>query len=77
MAPLPARGLKFRDKVGVAFGSYGWSGEWVKLLEAALPKANIRVTQAGIPDKYGATKDGLAGYAAFGRSFGERLRGDS
>ncbi|MCL2029365.1 MAG: flavodoxin domain-containing protein [Deltaproteobacteria bacterium] len=30
------RGLKFQNKVGGAFGSYGWSGEAAKLVQAAL-----------------------------------------
>jgi len=30
------RGLKFQNKVGAAFGSYGWSGESAKMLQSAL-----------------------------------------
>lgn len=30
------RGLKFKNKVGGAFGSYGWSGESAKMVQAAL-----------------------------------------
>jgi flavorubredoxin len=31
-----AKGLKFRNKIGGAFGSYGWSGEAPKLVQAEL-----------------------------------------
>ncbi len=31
-----ARGLKFQNKVGAAFGSYGWSGEAAKMVQTAL-----------------------------------------
>jgi anaerobic nitric oxide reductase flavorubredoxin len=79
LAPLleDIRGLKFRDKVGAAFGSYGWSGEGVAILEDNLQKANIRVIQAGIQYKYRANENELAECVAFGRSFGEKLRADS
>lgn len=30
------RGLKYQNKIGAAFGSYGWSGEAPKLVQAAL-----------------------------------------
>ncbi len=30
------RGLKFQNKIGAAFGSYGWSGEAPKMVQAAL-----------------------------------------
>lgn len=75
LAPLleDIRGLKFQNKVGAAFGSYGWSGEGVTLLEEDLQKASIRVVQEGVKYKYMATKAELAECAAFGRSFGEKL----
>lgn len=30
------RGLKFQNKIGAAFGSYGWSGEAAKMIQSAL-----------------------------------------
>ena len=30
------KGLKFQSKIGAAFGSYGWSGESVKIIEEHL-----------------------------------------
>ena len=30
------RGLKFQNKIGAAFGTYGWSGESVKIIEEHL-----------------------------------------
>jgi flavorubredoxin len=44
-----AKGLKFQNKIGAAFGSYGWSGEAAKLVQAelatmgyALPAPEVR-----------------------------------
>ena len=37
------RGLKFQNKVGGAFGSYGWSGEAAKLVQAALGEMKFQL----------------------------------
>jgi len=78
LAPLveEIKGLKFRDKIGAAFGSYGWSGEGVKLLEEELQKANVKVVQEGIKYKYMPNEAELTECVAFGRSFGEKLLGN-
>ena len=36
------RGLKFKNMIGAAFGSYGWSGESVKLIEGTCRTAPSR-----------------------------------
>jgi len=46
------RGLKFKNKVGAAFGSYGWSGEAVDKIEEALSEAGIKVAAKGIKAKW-------------------------
>ena len=42
------RGLRFRNKIGAAFGSYGWSGEGVSLLEEHLKAAGIPLAAPGL-----------------------------
>jgi len=42
------RGLKPRNKIGAAFGSYGWSGEAVKLIEDELKEMKIDLIQPGL-----------------------------
>jgi anaerobic nitric oxide reductase flavorubredoxin len=37
------RGLKFQNKIGAAFGSFGWSGEAVAILEEHLTRSKIPV----------------------------------
>jgi flavorubredoxin len=46
------RGLKFKNKVGAAFGSYGWSGEAVDKIEEVLSEARIKVAAKGIKAKW-------------------------
>ncbi len=42
------RGLKFQNKLGAAFGSYGWSGESVKLIEQHFEACEIPLVREGI-----------------------------
>ncbi len=46
------RGLKFKNKVGAAFGSYGWSGEAISRIEEALSEAKIKVVAKGVKSKW-------------------------
>ncbi len=41
------RGLGFKDKKAAAFGTYGWSGESVKMLEDMLKHAGFEVREGG------------------------------
>lgn len=66
-------GLKFINKVGASFGSYGWSGESPKVLSEHLEKAKIKVLQEGLKLKYMPTEEELEKCVEFGKSFGEKL----
>jgi flavorubredoxin len=68
------KGLKFKNKVGAAFGSYGWSGENVKLIEEILEKAKIKILQEGIKFKWQPTKEELEKCVEFGRSFAQKMK---
>jgi flavorubredoxin len=68
------RNLKPRNKIGAAFGSYGWSGEGVKNLEAKLREAGIDLVEPGIRVKYQPTEEELAQCFAMGRRIGELAR---
>ena len=68
------KGLKFKNKVGAAFGSYGWSGENVKLIEETLEKAKIKKLLDGIKVKWQPTKDELKMCVEFGRNFAKGLK---
>jgi flavorubredoxin len=68
------RGLKFKNKVGAAFGTYGWSGEGVKVIEEILEKAKIKILQEGIKFKWQPTKEELEKCVEFGRSFAQKMK---
>ncbi len=69
------KGLKFKNKVGAAFGSYGWSGENVKLIEETLEKAKVKILQEGIKFKWQPTEEELGKCVEFGRSFAMKMKG--
>ncbi len=68
------KGLKFKNKVGAAFGSYGWSGENVKLIEENFEKARIKKLQEGIKFKWQPAKEELERCVEFGRNFAKGLK---
>lgn len=66
-------GLKFINKVGASFGSYGWSGESPKILKEHLEKAKVKVLEEPLSIKYVPTEEELKKCVQFGKSFGEKL----
>lgn len=68
------KGLKFKNKVGAAFGSYGWSGENVKHIEETLEKAKIKILMEGIKFKWQPSKEELEKCVEFGRSFAQKMK---
>ena len=51
------RGLRPADKIGFAFGSYGWSGEAVRLITEALEDMKVNIVDSGIRVKFTPTHD--------------------
>ncbi len=66
-------GLKFLNKTGASFGSYGWSGESTRIISEHLEKAKIKVLQEGIKIKYMPDEQELHECINFGKSFGEKM----
>jgi len=64
------QGLKFIDKLGATFGSYGWSGESPKVLEEHLSKAKVKLVQDSIKIKYMPNEEELNDCVNFGKNFG-------
>jgi len=54
------KGLKFQNKIGAAFGSYGWSGESVKIIEEHLNRCKIQPVAEGVRAKWQPKTDDLA-----------------
>lgn len=67
------RGLKPRNKIGAAFGSYGWSGEAVKLIEDELKEMKIDLIQPGLKVQFVPEKSVLTACVEFGRNIGRAV----
>lgn len=72
---LYMRGLKPRNLIGAAFGSYGWSGEGVGQANAFLDEMNVERVSDGLKVRYVPTESDLVECRALGRTVGERLAG--
>lgn len=68
-----ASGLKFKNKKGAAFGTYGWSGESVKILTQHLEDAGFEVVNQGIRELWNPDESALDRCREFGRKFVQEL----
>ena len=68
------KGLRPQNKVGAAFGSFGWSGECIKILGQWLQDAGIEVVDPGVKHKHVPDADALASCAELGRTVGKALK---
>jgi flavorubredoxin len=69
------KGLKPKNKIGAAFGSYGWSGEAVKLIESELTDMQIELAQPGLRSQFVPEKAILDNCREFGRAIGRAVAG--
>jgi flavorubredoxin len=67
------KGLKLKNKIGAAFGSYGWSGESVKIIEAKLKEAGIETVVDGIKMQYTPSPDEINACVSFGEAFAKKV----
>jgi flavorubredoxin len=67
------KGLKPKGLVGAAFGSYGWSGESVKLVEAELDAMKVERVAEGLRVKYVPDEAALAGARELGAAVAAKL----
>lgn len=67
------RGLGFKNKKAAAFGSYGWSGESVAILEEKLRDAKIELVQDGLKVLWNPDEEALEKCREFGRNFAMKL----
>lgn len=64
-------------KVAAAFGSYGWSGEAVKNIEARLQQLRMNVLTPGLKINFKPSDEELMSAYNFGKNFGEKVKGNS
>ena len=67
------RGLKPTNKFGAAFGSYGWSGEAVGLMNTALQDMRIEVIEDGLRLKYVPNDEKLKECMEMGQRIGKKV----
>lgn len=64
------KGLKPGKKIGAAFGSYGWSGEAVKIMNKCMEEMKFDIIEPGIRVKYVPTHDHLKECVQMGKKIG-------
>ena len=68
------KGLRPANKIGAAFGSFGWSGEAVRQLNEAMEAMKFDVINEGFRVKYVPEKDDLQQCIELGREIGRKLK---
>jgi flavorubredoxin len=68
------KGLAFKNKKAASFGTYGWSGESVKVLSEMLDKAGFSVVNDGLKILWNPDEKAVAECLEFGRKFAEETK---
>ena len=68
------RGLSFKNKKAAAFGSYGWSGESVKMITEELREGGFEILQDGIREMWTPDQTGRENCLNFGKTFAQLLK---
>lgn len=68
------KGLKPVGKIGAAFGSYGWSGESVKIINEAMEEMKIKVVDEGVRVKFAPTHEDLNRCVELGKKIGRLVK---
>jgi len=69
------KGLKPLNKIGAAFGSYGWSGEAVKMINQELEAMKFDIVDPGLRVQYVPDKEALETCYELGRKIGTAVLG--
>jgi flavorubredoxin len=68
------KGLRPKGKVACAFGSHGWGGGAVKVMEKAVEQAGVEHVLPGIAVKYRPDEKELEACRQLGRQFAQKVR---
>jgi flavorubredoxin len=68
------KGLRPANRVGAAFGSYGWSGEAVKLIGEVLQDMKMNVVDPGVRVQFAPRPESLDACVELGRKVGKAVR---
>jgi len=67
------KGLKPKNKIGGAFGSYGWSGEAVKLINKELEAMKFELIDPGVKIQYVPDDQGIQACHELGKKIADKL----
>jgi anaerobic nitric oxide reductase flavorubredoxin len=67
-------GLKFQNKIGAAFGCYGWSGESVKIIEEHLAQCKIPKVAEGVRAKWQPKPEDLSRCRELGNTVARAIK---
>jgi flavorubredoxin len=65
------RGLKFKNKKAAAFGSYGWSGDAVKMISTHLQEAGFTLINDGLRMLWVPDEEALKACKEYGKEIGK------
>jgi flavorubredoxin len=71
------KGLKPKNLIGAAFGSYGWSGEAAVQVNEFLSEMKVNIVAEPIRAKYVPDEEVLAKCFEIGRNMALKLKGES
>lgn len=69
------KGLKPKNRIAAAFGSYGWAGGAARDIEDVLKEAGVNVALPSVSVQYVPDKDELIKCYEFGKDFANQVRG--
>ncbi len=69
------KGLRPKNNLGAAFGSYGWSGEAVGLIQKHLEEMQFEIIESGMKHQYVPDSNGLEACREMGRKIGRAVIG--
>ena len=67
------KGLRFRNKIAAGFGTYGWSGESLAIIEEHLKSCGFAMPVPGVKAMWQPTKDELARCEDLGRTVAKAM----
>jgi flavorubredoxin len=67
------KGLRPKNKIGAAFGSYGWSAESIKLINQELEEMKFNIIDPGLKIQYVPNEEGIKACNELGRKIAKAL----
>jgi len=68
------RGLKFKEKKAAAFGTYGWSGESIDMINQGLENAGFELLESGLKSTWNPDEKSLKECIDFGKEIARKSK---